>query len=187
MCVVQAHVLSTAVISPVRIRPGSDIREAAEAAFAEHRKRLTDLVPGAVIEHVGSTAVPGALTKGDLDVLVRVDADRFDAAVGKLRGAHTIHQPHNWTPTLASFVDRAAADPPVGIQLVVAGSPDDLLFGPFRDTLISDRALLEQYNALKRFHDGSDYQTYTDVKSEFVLRVLAGLERDRDERDRASR
>lgn len=165
--------------SPVRIRPESDIREAVEAAFVEHRTRLADLVPGAEIEHVGSTAIPGALTKGDLDVLVRVDADRFGPAVDQLRAVYAIHQPHNWTPTLASFVDRGAADPPVGIQLVVAGSTDDLLFGPFRDALIGDRALLEEYNALKRSQDGADYQTYTDVKGEFVLRVLDWLQGER--------
>jgi len=162
----------------VRIRPELEIRAAAEAAFQAQRTRVAALVPEADIQHVGSTAVPGALTKGDVDVLVRVEAERFETAVAQLQDAYTIHQPHNWTPTLASFVDRAASDPPVGIQLVVADSREDRFFAPFRDLLTTDPELLEEYNALKRAHDASDYQTYTDDKEVFILRVLARLENE---------
>ena len=61
----------------------------------------------------------------------------------------------------------------MGVQLVVAGSADDALFGPFRDALVRDPALLAEYNALKRSLDGQDYERYTDVKGEFVEPVLA--------------
>jgi GrpB-like predicted nucleotidyltransferase (UPF0157 family) len=151
------------------------MREAAAVAFEEHRARVRGLVPGAEIEHVGSTSVPGALTKGDVDLLVRVRRDDFDAATLALKGHYAVHQPANWTPTLASFADHGSADPPVGVQLVVAGSPDDALFGPFRDALIRDPRLLAEYNALKRRQDGEDYQRYTDVKGRFVERVLREL------------
>jgi GrpB-like predicted nucleotidyltransferase (UPF0157 family) len=62
---------------------------------------------------------------------------------------------------------------PVGIQLTVAGSADDALFGPFREALIRAPALLAEYNALKLRLDGEDYERYTEVKGEFVERVLA--------------
>jgi GrpB-like predicted nucleotidyltransferase (UPF0157 family) len=164
-------------VGAVRIRPEADIRAAVQAAFAEHRRRVLELVPEAAVEHVGSTAIRGALTKGDLDLLVRVKADDFDAAVAGLRGVYAIDQPENWTPTFASFSDPRAAAPPVGLQLVVAGSAHDALFGPFRDALVADPALLAEYNALKRHNDGEDYERYTDAKAEFVKRVLTRLGR----------
>jgi hypothetical protein len=105
------------------------------AAFAEHRQRVLELLPEAEVEHVGSTAIGGALTKGDLDLLVRVQAGRFDAAVAGLLGLYAVDQLENWTATFASFADPQAADPPVGVQLAVAGSAEDALFGPFRDAL----------------------------------------------------
>jgi GrpB-like predicted nucleotidyltransferase (UPF0157 family) len=151
------------------------MRDAATAAFEEHREQVLGLVPMAEIEHVGATSVPGALTKGDVDLLVRVQTDEFDAAVRALEGPYAVHQLTNWTPTLASFAAPGPADPPVGVQLVVAGSADDALFGPFRDALIRDPGLLAEYNALKRRHNGEDYQRYTDVKGRFVERVLRGL------------
>ncbi len=156
----------------VRIRPSAELAEAARAAFDHHRKQVLRLLPEAEVEHVGATSVPGALTKGDLDVLVRVHAGEFAHAVAVLGNAYTIHQPHNWTPTLASFNDPASGAPPVGVQLVVAGSASDALFGPFRDALIADPALLAEYNALKLRLDGESYERYTTMKGAFVEDVL---------------
>jgi GrpB-like predicted nucleotidyltransferase (UPF0157 family) len=157
----------------VRIRPAAELLASVDAAFHAHRARIATALPAAAIEHVGSTAIPGALTKGDLDLLVRVSAERFAPAVEALRGLYAVHQPENWTPTYASFVDAGARDPPVGVQLAVAGSADDALFAPFRDALIADPGLLAQYNALKRSLDGADLAHYTTAKGAFVERVLA--------------
>jgi GrpB-like predicted nucleotidyltransferase (UPF0157 family) len=162
-------------VAAVRIRPEEDVRDLAEAAFDEHRRAVLALIPSADVEHVGATAVPGALTKGDVDVLVRVSHPEFTAAVEVLSGRYAIHQPHNWTPTLASFTAPAAAKIGVGIQLVVEGSEPDGFFGPFRDALITSPALLAEYNRLKQQLDGLDYQRYTDRKGEFVERVLREL------------
>jgi GrpB-like predicted nucleotidyltransferase (UPF0157 family) len=160
-------------MAPVRIRPEAEIREAAQSAFAEHRERVLELLPEVDVEHVGATSIPGALTKGDLDLLVRVEASRFEGAVAALRGTYAVHQRENWTPTYASFVDAEATGLPVGVQVAVAGSADDALFGPFREALVRDPALLAEYNALKLRHDGEEYERYTAVKGAFVERVLA--------------
>ena len=157
----------------VRIRRADDVHDLAEAAVDAHRKIVLELVPGAAVEHVGATAVPGALTKGDVDVLVRVGEAEVPAAVEALSRQYAIHQPHNWTPTLASFTDPDAADLPVGIQLVVRGSDADKFFGPFRDALISSDTLLAEYNELKRGLDGLEYELYTERKGRFIERVLA--------------
>ena len=46
------------------------------------------------------------------------------------------------------------------------------MFGPFRDELINDPALLAEYNALKQRLDGEEYERYTAKKGAFVERVL---------------
>ena len=136
---------------------------------------MLELVPGAEVEHVGATAVPGALTKGDVDIAVRVGKPQFSAAVDALSSRYAIHQPHNWTPTLASFTEPDPGELPVGIQLVVAGSDADQFFGPFRDALINSHALLTEYNELKLRLDGLEYERYTEAKAQFVERVLREL------------
>lgn len=156
----------------VRIRRAEDIQGLARTAFDAHRRDVVALLPGAEVEHVGATAVPGALTKGDVDLLVRVAEEDFAQAVSVLRKRYVVHQPHNWTGTLASFKAPDSSEPPVGVQLVVAGSDADGFFGPFRDALINDPALLAQYNELKLRLDGLDYETYTERKGTFVENVL---------------
>jgi GrpB-like predicted nucleotidyltransferase (UPF0157 family) len=156
--------------SPIRVRPVAEVPF--EAALSSHRARIAGLIPGAEVVHVGSTAVPGALTKGDLDLMVRVGAGGFEPAVRALGSAYSIHQPENWTPSFASFVDPQASDPPVGVQLVVAGSKEEAIFEPFLEALRDHPALLAEYNTLKRRLDGSDYELYTRVKGEFIERVL---------------
>jgi GrpB-like predicted nucleotidyltransferase (UPF0157 family) len=162
-------------MASVRIRPSDDVRDLAEAAFEKHRRAVFALLPGAEVEHVGATAVPGALTKGDVDVLVRVGEADFPTAAEVLSRRYVIHQPHNWTPTLASFKAQEPPELEVGVQLVVAGSDADQFFGPFRDALINRPALLAEYNQLKQQLDGLDYERYTERKGEFVERVLRDL------------
>ena len=159
----------------VRIRRAEDVHDLAEAAVEDHRRVVLELVPGAEVEHVGATAVPGALTKGDVDLLVRVSEPEFPAAVEALSRRYAIHQPHNWTPTLASFIDPQAGELPVGIQLVVTGSEADRFFGPFRDALINSHTLLADYNELKLRLDGLEYERYTEQKGQFIERVLREL------------
>ena len=157
----------------VGIRPAAEIEAEVEGVVRSHRRRLEGLLPQAEVVHVGSTAVPGALTKGDVDLLVRVGGCEFDLAVRTLCSVYAIHQPENSTATYASFVDPAAGGPPVGVQLVVSGSHEDALFEPFIEALTRDKALLAAYNALKRRLDGADYERYTREKGDFVERVLS--------------
>ncbi len=149
------------------------MRTAAQRAVERHRQRIFEVLAHADVEHVGATSVPGALTKGDVDVLVRVSAERFADAVQRLRLLYAVHQPHNWTETLASFVDREATELPVGVQLVVAGSTDDTMFGAFREALMTNPALLARYNGLKRALDGECYERYTEIKGEFIEQTIA--------------
>src|SRR4051812_26865206 len=109
-------------MATISIRDEAGLRSATRIAFEEHRARVVELLPGVEVEHVGSTSIPGALTKGDLDLLVRVEASDFDRAVAALRGLYSIHQPENWTSTYASFVAGAERRLPVGVQLAVIGS-----------------------------------------------------------------
>ena len=128
---------------------------------------------------MGATAVPGALTKGDVDLGVRVNKEGFLTSCVELGCIYLVHQPENWTPTYASFTDSETGDPPVGVQLVVRDSPDDLLFVALRDLLRSDPGLLATYNAFKREHEGASYEAYTEAKERFWKPVLARLRAQR--------
>jgi GrpB-like predicted nucleotidyltransferase (UPF0157 family) len=143
------------------------IRRALQRVTAE----LSDALPDASIEHVGATAVLGSLTKGDLDVLVRVPESRFERAVARLKG-RLAPKPANWLADLASFEAEPEGGVPIGVQLVIAGGRSDRLFLRWRDRLIQDPDLLQRYNEFKRQHCDLDIDAYTEAKAVFIEREL---------------
>ncbi len=58
----------------VFFRAVADHRAKADALYARIRDQLLQLLPNAMVEHVGSTSLRDGLTKGDLDVQIRVRA-----------------------------------------------------------------------------------------------------------------
>jgi len=119
--------------------------------------------------HVGATAIADCLTKGDLDIMVRVDAGEFDEAELALASlfARSRSDPADG---FAGFED-ASASPHLGIQLVARGGAFDM-FEKFRDRLNASPALLREYNALKRDHDGAAMEAYRSAKDRFIARTL---------------
>lgn len=156
-----------------RLVPSDAAAVRAAAAFELLRTRLVALLPaGADIEHVGATAVPGCLTKGDLDICVRVDGDAFGAADAALAAQFARNTGSVRTDAFSAFADDTA-DPPLGIQLVARGGElDD--FVRFRDALRADPSLVAAYNNLKFASDGRPMDDYRAMKAAFVVKVLAG-------------
>jgi GrpB-like predicted nucleotidyltransferase (UPF0157 family) len=159
----------------VKFRPTDEMRTAADSAFLAQRGRIVSLLPNSTVQHVGATSIPGSLTKGDVDLLVGVDQTEFLEAVDALAAVYERHQLENWTSTYASFKDEAGPLP-VGVQLVVGGSPEEQHFLEFRDLLCRDARLLDQYNRLKRNHDGVDPDSYVIAKAAFIENVLQNVQ-----------
>ncbi len=145
-------------------------RADAEQLYRSVSQRLIRLLPtGSEIMHVGATAIADCLTKGDLDVMVRVDAEEFSEAELALASLFA-RGPSDRTEDFASFEDSTAV-PPLGIQLVAKGGALDV-FERFRDRLNASPALLREYNALKRQHDGEPMDAYRSAKDRFIVRTL---------------
>ncbi|MGA2445870.1 MAG: GrpB family protein [Opitutaceae bacterium] len=152
--------------------PAEEFRRQAESIVATVAESIAQLVGRGEIEHIGATAIPGALTKGDVDVLVRVARDDFPAAVDALKRRFAIHQPENWNADFASFRDEITFSLPLGIQLVVKGADSDF-FLYLRDRLRADARLLAEYNQLKTRHGGGKPENYWRAKNRFFERMLA--------------
>jgi GrpB-like predicted nucleotidyltransferase (UPF0157 family) len=157
-----------------RLAPDTDAaRRDAERLFADVHALLRRHLPAAAdIRHIGATAIPGCLTKGDLDIVVRVPADDFARADASLAALFPRNAGSMRSDTFSAFEDAAQA-PPLGVQLAVIGSPTDF-FHLFVEAMRHSPDLVAQYNALKRSHDGKDMAVYRKAKDRFVEAVLAG-------------
>ena len=148
-----------------------DARKNADLLFAKVRLYLEEGIPNGEIIHVGSTAVAGCLTKGDLDVVVRVPVSDFAQADSFLQTKHIRNNGSARTDTFSAFEDPSCI-PHLGVQLVAVDGPFDF-FHQFVDALRNSPELLQRYNELKRSFVGSEMQAYRAAKSNFIEQALA--------------
>ncbi|HEU4562245.1 MAG TPA: GrpB family protein [Longimicrobium sp.] len=145
-------------------------REAVYQLFRQVETQLRTVVHSADIQHVGSTAIPGSLTKGDLDVQVRVAGSEYSEAKEKLSEIYAVNPGGFASEDAISFEDYST-QPPLGVHLTVIGGTADIQW-KFRDLLIESADLREQYDRLKRQFEGGSMERYREAKAEFVSRVL---------------
>ena len=148
-------------------------REKAQRLFERLLNLLTPLLPSnAEIRHIGATAVPGCLTKGDLDIVVRIPTEAFRQADAFLAARFARNEGSIRTESFSAFED-VSTDPHLGIQLTVIGGDHDF-FHLFVEALRQSPEMMGAYNALKRRYDGREMADYRTAKDAFVECVLAG-------------
>lgn len=147
-------------------------RRAAERLFAETALRLRSLLPASArVRHIGSTAIPGCLTKGDLDIVIRVEQQDFAQADEILASRFRRNTGSARTASFSAFEDSDVT-PCLGIQLTLIDGPHDD-FHVFAEALRRDAELVARYNDLKRTFDGRPMDDYRAAKDKFIAEVLA--------------
>ena len=136
-------------------------------------------IPGAVLEHIGSTSVPGLCAKPVLDILLGVSSLRdVEAWIPSLRTAGFVYRPEYEVaiPDRRYFVRPEGQTVRVHLHAVLLGGQlwQQQLY--FRNALREEPLFREQYASLKRglavAHAG-DKAAYTEAKSPFIRQVLA--------------
>ncbi len=150
---------------------------AAEAEGLRQRFALAGLP--VVLEHTGSTAVPGLAAKPILDILVGYPAGAaVPAYISVLTGADYVHREEQEIPGREFF--RRGNPRAYHLHLTAIDSPFWRDHLTFRDRLRADNALRDAYAALKRdlaARFPQDREAYIAAKESFVndvLRLSAG-------------
>lgn len=145
----------------------------AKGIFEEWKGIIEAKVPSSSVEHVGSTAIKGALTKGDIDLYVEVPEEAHAKAVSTIENMGfkvklDTHRDSELCMLEHQYVECFA------IQVVARGSKYSF-FLSFRNALNSDEHLVEQYNALKMSCVEATQEQYRERKSQFIRGVLGEL------------
>jgi len=117
----------------------------------------------------GGASVPGALTKGDIDLHLRVPPPAFPQVVVRLTEAYPVGSPQSWAATLAVF--EVPAVRATGLAVTPVGSEHDRRFCLTWQALRRDPGLLTRYNALKSATVGTD--EYEHRKSDFFSAIVS--------------
>jgi GrpB-like predicted nucleotidyltransferase (UPF0157 family) len=144
--------------------------------FAAEVERLTPLLPGADIHHIGSTAVPGLAAKPVIDLMALVanldePSDRLVAAGYEYPAAY------NETLRDRRWLCRPSAAHRTHHLHLVADADVLARHLRFRDRLRASPELRDDYTQLKlslAARHPDDREGYTDAKAAFIERAIAG-------------
>lgn len=154
-----------------------------DASWPAEFEKLRDILTGALgdtalaIEHVGSTSVPGLAAKPVLDIDVVVKRHDMATAIGKLATLGYVHTGNQ------GVEDREALKQtgewyPHHLYVCPEDSAELARHVAFRDLLRNSPELCQRYEQLKKhlaeIHR-NDRVAYTEGKSAFIQRCLAGL------------
>ena len=141
-----------------------------EKLFLRYKSKIEEVLPDARVEHIGASSIPKAISKGDLDIFVGVDATELDSNVQRLMTLG-FQEKVDTLRTLELCMLESDSVEYVAIQVVANGSEFEF-FLSFRDALRSDAMLVQQYNELKLSCEGLSQGAYRQKKSAFINRVL---------------
>jgi GrpB-like predicted nucleotidyltransferase (UPF0157 family) len=162
---------------PPRCDPYDPAAPAAAAALAGF---LRECLAGAIVEHIGSTAVAGCAGKGVIDLLVlyaegqlETTRERIDA-LGFQRQTTREKFPEE-RPMRTGAFEYQGRRYLVHVHVVAAGSPEAEDLRYFRECLRADPELRAAYVAYKKkiLASGvSDSVDYAEAKGEFIRQCL---------------
>jgi len=143
----------------------------ADEVFGILQEKIKAKLPRAQIEHIGSSAIKGAVSKGDLDLFVGVETKDFPAALETLKSMGFSPKEETLRTEELCMLECFDFDFDVAVQLVDKSSIY-VFFLLFRDFLRRNADFVERYNDLKRESAGMDQEKYREKKSEFIEEVL---------------
>jgi GrpB-like predicted nucleotidyltransferase (UPF0157 family) len=162
------------------------VRDANAAAPAVARK-VAELIaakrPGAVAEHIGSSAVPGLAGKGTVDLLLPTPPEEIPAVTDDLlelgfqrQQVVTAFPPTR--PMLQGVIRHGDTSFRVHVHVVPASSPEVTALRGFRDALLADEDLRAEYEQLKRSIVGAgtvDSVAFSKAKHAWIVAALERL------------
>lgn len=147
--------------------PSGELADDARAVHREVSVLLDRLDISGTLELTGGSSISGALTKGDIDLHLRVEPHNFVAVLARLDEALLRTNLHAWADTLAVFAVNG--DRTVELAVTPIGSEHDRRFSVTWERLRSEPELLREYNELKLGAVGTSH--YEILKSDFFTRI----------------
>jgi GrpB-like predicted nucleotidyltransferase (UPF0157 family) len=159
------------VSSKVLLKKYEDYFKLTNEIFSMLSEEVRAILPQARIEHIGSSSIPGSISKGDLDVFVGIDHSHFDQALILIKALGFCEKQGTFRSDQLCMLVTEKFNYDVAIQLVSNGSEfEDFL--RFRDLLKSNKEFLKEYNEVKLMAQSLDENEYRQKKNVFISKIL---------------
>ena len=152
----------------VHFYPTEEIFEKAKAIFESEKTHLKELIPEADIQQVGSSAIPGALGKFDIDIQIRISGELFKSVEVIMQQYYQEkHKERLWNEDLMVFLSKEENSEKIDYMVTVIDSPYDDYYR-VRDYFINNPEALADYNAFKMHYEGKPYHEYRTAKGAYL-------------------
>lgn len=144
---------------------------------AEESAALSDILADfqPLINHIGSTAIPGIIAKPIVDILVEIPHDTDFGTLKRVMesaGYICMNVLTDWMSFNKGYSPEGYAERTFHIHFHFIGDRDEILF---RDYLIENNEAAAEYERLKRSllpRFRHDRDAYTEAKTDFVRRIV---------------
>lgn len=143
----------------------------AETTYIKVSCEVLKLLPWARTEHIGASSILGAISKGDLDIVVLVPDHLHEHSVAQLESVgYKIKLDTHRCSELCMLV--SPTDDNIALQVIARSSKFKDIFTNFRDRLLRDPSLVIAYNEVKLKSCHLSEHQYREAKSEFIEKIL---------------
>lgn len=133
----------------MKLHPPETYQPDATKRYENIAAQLIQLIPFAKIEHIGSSSIPGAFSKADLDICLIVDAAKLEDVVQTLKHHAYIEKIGTLRTEELCMLECTLVGNDYAVQVVASGSEFEKFFITFRDMLRARPDLVADYNRIK--------------------------------------
>ena len=160
---------------PLKFLQPSQYQPGVSRLYEKIASEVRLLLPDSRVEHIGASSIPGAISKGDLDVFVGVDKERIEYAISQFERIGYRVKTNTLRNESLCMLEIDIHEYPVALQIVANGSEFEM-FLTFRDVVRNSGELLREYNQMKHLCEGTSERCYRLKKGEFIEKVLNSLQ-----------
>ncbi|MBX9900192.1 MAG: GrpB family protein [Burkholderiaceae bacterium] len=159
----------------MKLHPPETYQLEATKRYENIAAQLIAIFPFAKIEHIGSSAIPGALSKADLDICMIVDSAMLENVVQTLKHHAYIEKTGTLRTEELCMLECTLVGNDHAVQVVASGSEFERFFITFRNILRARPDLVADYNRIKVETAALGVEKYREAKSRFISLVLADI------------
>lgn len=147
--------------------------------FLKEKRKLMKILPKeAIIEHIGSTAIPGLGGKGMIDITIVVPKNKINLCMKKLQNKGFIYKPKspdNQRKYLEKRIIYNQIERRVHLHLTYKNSQIYRNFILFRDYLRKNKKIAEEYANVKKkalIYAKGNGKLYLIYKQKFINKII---------------
>lgn len=145
--------------------------------FETLRRELEPLLPYHSIEHIGASAIPGAVSKGDLDICIVTPQGPISATINTIKALGYREKEETLRTDQLCMLIPMSGNRDVALQVIEAGSQFEF-FLTFRDALRANPDWVSEYNRVKQDASSLTEERYRHRKTDFIESILKRCQPD---------